>query len=193
MLPRRSLVSSTIRIANTASPVRRAAAEFVRGTTFGWGRRELATWLVCHYAPCLVSDAAAGSGASHGCAANLSRASALLDDDRIERLILDARSSVLCLLSDLAWPSHAAASARSALDAGAVLETRDRDGAVRWAPVGRKRMRLEERVGSLFIADALQHPRDYRGVSLCRLCGELGFGAAAAHEPSCERAQQRVA
>ncbi|MBX3264266.1 MAG: hypothetical protein KIS78_16315 [Labilithrix sp.] len=190
MLPRRAPLSSTVRIAHAASPVRLAATEFVRGTTFGWGRRELAAWLVCHYAPCLVSDASADSGAPHGCAANLSRASERLDDDRVERLILDARSSVLRLLSDLAWPSQAAALARSALDSGAVVETRAPDGEVRWAPVGRKKMRLAERVGSLFIADALANPRDYRGVSLCRCCGALGFGGAAAHEPWCERAQR---
>ncbi|MBX3207298.1 MAG: hypothetical protein KF764_19785 [Labilithrix sp.] len=193
MLPRRSPVASTIVIASAASPVRLAATEFVRGTTFGWGKRELAAWLVCHYAPCLASDAVVhpdGAGPrSTTHSGPLSTTSAHLDGDRVERLILEARSSVLRLLADLAWPSQAAVRARSAIAAGFVIETRAPRAESVWAPVGRKRMRLADRVASLFIADAIDNPHDYRGLSLCRACGEVGFGGDAAHEPSCERAR----
>lgn len=188
MLPRRSPIASS----RPASSVRQAAAEFVRGTTFGWGRRDLASWLVCQYSPCLVSDAA-HAGTQHGCAASLSSASTHLDDERVEQLILDARCSVLRLLSDLGWPSQAASLARDAIGAGHVIELRDGRDQLSWAPVGRSRMRLAERVASLFIADALNNPRDYRNVALCRYCGELGFSAKTPHPPWCERAALRVA
>ncbi|MBN9159795.1 MAG: hypothetical protein J0I07_02430 [Myxococcales bacterium] len=176
-------------LASTPSSVRLAAAEFVRGTTFGWGRLELASWLVSHYSPCLAADAVVHPD-GRGYSAPLSAASTHLDDERIERLILDARCSVLCLLSELPWPSRAAAMAKRAIGAGFVIAARNRGGKQSWAPVGRKRMRLAERVGSLFIADALDNPHDYSNLSLCRSCGELGFGAGApAHESGCRRAR----
>lgn len=189
MLPRRSQIASS----KPASSVRQAATEFVRGTTFGWGRRELATWLVCHYSPCLVTDATAKPDAQGACRASLSAASSHLDDERVEQLILDARSSVLRLLSDLGWASQAANLARDAIGSGHVIEMRDPLGQLSWAPVGRTKMRLAERVSSLFIADALNNPRDYRNVTLCRYCGELGFSARTNHPSWCERAALRVA
>jgi hypothetical protein len=183
MLPRRSPIASL----RPPSPVREAATEFIRGTTLGWGRRDLASWLVCHYSPCLVTDDVRTRGQS--CFASLSRASTRLDEESVERVILDARSSVLRLLAALASSSQAAAAARNAIGSGFVIARRDSQGDLRWAPVGRQRMRLADRVGSLFIADALANPRDYRGVSLCRYCGELGFGMRSAHQSWCEHAR----
>ncbi|MDF2695730.1 MAG: hypothetical protein K0S65_4113 [Labilithrix sp.] len=181
MLPRRSPVASSFASARPSSPMRLAAAEFVRGTTFGWGRRDLASWLVCHYSPSLIVDAVRDNGSEIATPARL-------DDESVERLILDARCTVLRLLSDLAWPSQAAATARDAVGAGFVVARRGPRGELQWAAVGRRKMRLADRVSSLFIADALENPRDYRNVSLCRFCGELGFGARASHPSWCEHA-----
>jgi hypothetical protein len=173
------------------SPVREAACEFIRGTAYGWGREELARWLVCQYSPCLVVDATvhpdAGVGLRERVAATLSTASYRLEDERLEQLILDARSSVLNLLSDLAWESHRIVLSRTMIAAGAVIKQRDGKGGFWWMPVGRKRMRLAERVSSLFVADALNAPFDYRSVTLCRECGELGFSVPIVHEGSCNR------
>jgi hypothetical protein len=135
-----------------------------------------------------VSDAAANPDTQRACSASLSAASAHLDDERVEQLILDARCSVLRLLSDLGWESQAATLARDAIGSGHVIELRDALGHTSWAPVGRNKMRLAERVGSLFIADALNNPHDYRNVTLCRYCGELGFSAKTNHPSWCERA-----
>jgi hypothetical protein len=179
------------------SPVREAACEFVRGTAFGWGREELARWLVCQYSPCLVVDATVHPDGTRtdqpGVAATLSTASYRLDDDRLEQLILDARSSVLNLLSDLAWESHRVQLSRTMIAKGSVIKQRDGKGGFWWMPVGRKRMRLAERVSSLFVADALNAPFDYRHVALCRECGELGFSTPIAHEASCLNRLRRVA
>ncbi|HVH44362.1 MAG TPA: hypothetical protein VM925_18545 [Labilithrix sp.] len=171
--------------------VREAAAEFIRGTTFGWGRHDLATWLVSQYAPCLVADvpqSADKEAAEADAVSSHSTASSQLDDDRIEQLILDARSTVLRMLSDLAWPSHAKEISQRAVASGAVIALRDAIGTPTWAPVARKRMRLAERVSSLFIADSLNTPHQYRNISLCRHCGELGFTAPIPHPSWCERA-----
>src|SRR4051812_45366996 len=82
--------------APTGSLVRRAGVEFVRGTTFGWGRRDLATWLVGHYSACLIVDATVHpDGESAASTYRALRPAMRLDDERVERLILDARCSVL--------------------------------------------------------------------------------------------------
>jgi hypothetical protein len=168
--------------------VRDAAAAFIRGTSFGWGKRELATWLVCHYSPSLAVDAAALPNECPEVAS--SGAASSLDEESVERVILEARTTTLRLLAELSWPSQRVSLARRAIASGAVVELGSSLGERSWAPVGRGRMRLMNRVGSLFLADALNHPFDYRSLSLCRECGELGFSVAVAHDEWCERARR---
>ncbi len=182
MLPRTSKIApahSSFRVAST----RQAGVDFVRGTSFGWGRRELATWLVCQYSPCLAVDAA------RELRPDTTIAIPPLDDELLERLVLDARSSTLRLLAELPWPTEAEARTSAARATGHVVAHCDAQGRRNWAPVGRRRMRLADRVASLFIADYLEHPADYRTTSLCRACGELVFGAKSAHEATCEEAR----
>lgn len=171
--------------ARADSPARQAVVEFLRGTAFGWGRRELASWLVCQYSPCLVVDAA-----RHPDAGDLPRMDVApsLDEEQIERLILDARNGTLKLLADLPWPTEAAAHVDAALGAGHVIAMCDARGARHWAPVGRRRMRLVQRVASLLIADYMESPKDYLTTSLCRGCGELVFGSKDDHRALCEGA-----
>ena len=185
MLPRRT---DSMRVPTPRSCFREAAAEFIRGTTLGWGRAELAKWLVCHYSPCLVA-ATTDNGGGRGAvvSARLSLPSERLEEEHIERIVLDARCSVLRLLADLAWPSQAWTIARTMLATGTLVE-RSVDGRSTWAPVARKRLRLAERVSSLFVADFLATPRDYQNIVLCRHCGELGFSAPILHESWCEKA-----
>jgi hypothetical protein len=179
----------SICVLQTRSAVREAAAVFIRGTTFGWGRYELANWLVCHYSPCLVSDATVHpDGHVDAARATLSAASNKLDEERLESIVLDARCAVLRLLSDLTWPSVSTTLLHAAIAGGNVIRVPDRNGRSSWAPVGRSRMGLADRVSSLFIADALNTPDDYREVLLCRYCGELGFNREVLHDSACESA-----
>lgn len=191
LLPR---TSQTVPVTSHApvSPIRRAAIDFIRGTTFGWGRRELATWLACQYSPCLAADATTHPDATPGKPASSESVapSLRLDDDMIERLILDARAGVLTLLADLPWPSEVELHAQAAIASGHVIATHDPSGERRWAPVGRRRMRLVERVSSLLVVDAMCSPNDYRNLSLCRSCGELLFGSKEEHEPRCDDARR---
>lgn len=165
------------------SPERAAIAEFLRGTALGWTKRDLATWLVCHYSPCLAADAAVHPDGRRALGA---RPATPIDDDSLEAAILSARCRALRLLADLGQPRLAAAIARDAVARGHVLGRRDRTGRIAWAPVGRARMRLAERVASLIVADCLNSPADYRRAVVCRGCSELGFGALA-HADGCTR------
>lgn len=160
--------------------VRAAAAAFVRGTTVGWSRRELADWLVCHYAPCaaapLYPERTDGPPSSERS----------VDETVVERVIHDARGRALRLLADLVVPWQASPVARLAVASGIVMSQRDDRGAVAYVPVGLRRMRLSERVASLFIADYLNRPTEYRWVMMCRECGELSFATELAHSEWCE-------
>lgn len=188
MLPRRSKIESCVR---PVSPVREAAAEFVRGTTFGWGRRELAEWLVCHYSPCLVADATADSRvAAVGEKSVTHAAPARIDDEHVERVILAARAKTLRFLTALAMPSRANTIVERAIRTGAVMQVHGSNvpaNEARWLPAGKEKMLLAERVASLFVADFLESPEDYRDLSLCRCCGFLGYRGSITHDTFCER------
>lgn len=160
--------------------VRLAAVAFMRGTSSGWGRRELAEWLVCHYSPCtakpLFPERADESKLSDR----------TVDETTVERVILDARMRALRLLGDLVVPWQACPITRLAVASGIVLSERDQRGAVAYSPVGKKKMRLSERVASLFIADYLNQPTEYRWVMTCRECGELSFATELEHGITCD-------
>jgi hypothetical protein len=160
--------------------VRGAASSFVRGTTVGWTRRELADWLVCQYAPCAASPLYPESAEPPPASERT------LDEGILERVILDARGHALRLLADLVVPWQASPIARLAVACGTVVSQRDERGGIAYSPVGLKRMRLGERVASLFIADYLNHPTEYRWVMTCRECGELAFATELEHASWCE-------
>lgn len=165
-----------------AQSIREAGCAFVRGTASGWSRRDLAAWLLCHYAP--------ATARANGAAPSNARAfaSEAVDDALLEEIILDARVKTLRLLADLAFPSLAAARARELLAHGAVARVSFYGGALH-APVALARLRLSERVESLFVADWLNAPFDYRSIDLCRACGALAVGhVPPEHETWCPRA-----
>jgi hypothetical protein len=165
--------------------VRGAGAAFVRGTTRGWSRRDLADWLVCQYAPCAASPI-------HPEGAELAPASErTVDDGLVERVIVDARSRVLRLLADLVVPWQASPVARLAVASGMVVAQRDERGGIAYSPVALKRMRLAERAASLFVADYLNRPTEYRWLMMCRECGELSFATELAHSSWCEAPPDR--
>lgn len=159
--------------------VRTAATAFMRGTTVGWSRRDLADWLVCQYAPCAASPLCPES-------ADLPPAAErTLDEGMIEGVILEARARALRLLADLVVPWQASPIARLAVASGTVISQRDLRGGVAYSPVKLKRLRLADRVGSLFIADYLNRPTDYRWIMMCRECGELSFADELEHSSWC--------
>ena len=151
----------------------------MRGSTIGWSRHDLANWLVCQYAPCTLDPSSADRG-KHAPAAERTR-----DDGMFARVIVDARDHVLRLLRDLNAPLCASPVARLAIAAGAVAPRDDvRSGTV-YAPVALTKLCISERAESLFIADYLNRPDDYRRLEVCRDCGELTFAGAIAHAGWC--------
>ena len=158
---------------------RGAGSAFLRGTAGGWSRRELADWLMCQYAPCAATPLYPES------AEEPPAWERTVDEGILERVILDARERALRLLADLVVPSRGSPIARLAVACGTVAAQRDARGGIAYSPVGLKRLRLAERVASLFVADYLNHPTDYRWVTTCRACGEVAFASELAHASWC--------
>lgn len=167
-----------------ATSARDAAAAFVRGATRGFGRRELAEWLMCHYATCVIpSDAEPDTERSPaGGPVNV-------DESSVARVVRRARIAAERLLDELADPHRATSIARLMIATGEVATVRDERGAVAWAPVDLPRMRLHHRVASLLVADYLNAPFEYRDVRVCHGCGAIGFGGRDAHAEgdACDR------
>lgn len=160
--------------------VRTAGAAFVRGAATGWTRRDLANWLVCQYAPCTLGPPNEDRGKSPP-AAERTR-----DDGIFARVIVDAREHVLRLLRDLSAPLCAGPVARLAIAAGSVAPRHDVRSGIVYAPVALTRLCISERAESLFVADYLNRPDDYRRLEVCRDCGELAFTGAVEHAGWCE-------
>jgi hypothetical protein len=170
----------------TSSP-RLAASQFMREATLGWGRRELAEWLMCHYGPCVIHrvDHCRDETPAHAHIRTGARPPHV-DESSVIELVDRVRARMFLLLHDLGDPTQLAAGRITAamIDSNRVEEIETRDGLL-WRPVHRPRLRLVERVATLFVADYLNSPPDYRDVRACEQCGVLAFGRAVVHGRGC--------
>jgi len=150
---------------------RDAGTRFIKDAADGWGRRELAKWLLSHYAPCAVPAGEDGP--------NFERARPqIVREEVIARLVREAREDALILLPELRDPMRLAAIARVMINSRFVAAVPDERGARAYAPIALPRMKLSERVASLFVADCLNDPFDYRFVYVCGACSEVSFGTS---------------
>ncbi len=150
---------------------REAGVRFIQGSASGWGRRELAEWLVGHYAPCAVP--AGEDRPEREC-----RRPQFVREEVIARLVREAHEDALILLPTLRDPMRLAAIGRVMINSGFVGIVNDERGARAYSPIALPRMKLTERVASLFVADCLNAPFDYRWVYVCGQCNAVSFGTS---------------
>ncbi len=161
-----------------AESCRTAGLAFVNGAAHGWGKRELGRWLVGPYrtAACDIP------GAEH--------------DDvlggwpepvftlRLQELLREVTGHVLDALR--MSPDGLVKLPAWALTAGAVMRTRHADGVRGFVPIDWPRMRLEDRVMSLFAVDSLLRRDDYdRTLAICGSCSMVSFDADARKVGAC--------
>lgn len=154
--------------ASYADVCREAGLAFLDGVRSGFGKRELAEWLVGVYGS-VSARITTPSGTS--------AASPMPVDDRAVGELVDlVRIAVSSALADLTRGDTAAVS--EALREQAVTAGHDARGFI-WIPVDRPRMRLEARVLSLFVADYLVRPEAYeQDLSVCGDCDAVSFDGA---------------
>lgn len=145
----------------------------------GWGRRELAQWLVCHYGPCVIPNDERDPS-ERGASGPLT-----ISESSVVELVCDARAAVLRILWELGDREKAEILARSMIATGAVMGLRDSRGGIAHVPANIPRMRLVERVASLFVADYLNAPFDYRDLRVCADCGAIAWSAPLKHVGGC--------
>jgi hypothetical protein len=126
-----------------------------------WDKAELAAWLVGPYRD--ATTAGASSPRAPHSVPDRPRAGVLGD------VIAEARWRVLSVLESVALDSRAIARLTSHRAVQRFIDRRGQEG---YRPVDVVRMRLADRVLSLFAADARTRPRDYGrgGVRVCAMC-----------------------
>lgn len=164
---------------DVADRARAAGFVFVSGARYGWARRELATWLVHDYHPAVLlpSGRRASPRASGGGAVR---------DVAVTRLVSAARRHVVEMLATSGTTWSGTGFAREMVEGGLVIGVSDEVGGIGYAAVDRPRMRLVDRVASLFVADCLTRPRDYEQLVVCPVCEEVSFRWDEIHEDGCE-------
>jgi hypothetical protein len=156
-----------------AQACRAAGLAFVNGVANGWTKADLARWLVGPYrdAVCPLPGAEPDLIGAEG---------EPVITARLLRLLQEVRAHVLRGLEDS--PDGLVDLPCWAVSAGSILRSRHANGDVGFVPVDWPRMRLEDRVMSLFAVDCLARGKDYETkLVVCRRCQHVTFDERA-HE-----------
>lgn len=165
-----------------ADESRAAALGFVSSARYGWGKRELATWLVEHYAAAMTRPCDRGVDRWRDGGAASER---FVEDADVARIVARARRHAIERVTT-AWSTwRSQGFAREMIDAGYVVGVTDSTDALGYAAVDRPAMRLADRVLSLFLADFLTRPNDYESLVVCESCSEVSFRWDEIHEEGC--------
>jgi hypothetical protein len=164
---------------SVAAECREAALSFVNGSAAGWDKLDLVLWLTGPYARSTRhvprGERVAG-----------------LDDDTdfshatLEELVTRVRAQLVASLETAALREGTLEFAVDAMDRGLVRRALDADGEVVWVPADNTRMRLRDRVRSLFAADYLNDPGAYAALYVCHRCENVVFDENAKRLGACQ-------
>jgi len=164
------------RVRDVADACRSAGLGFAWSAHHGWGKRELAQWLVGPYA-----QAAGATRALRGSGMRRAVSHRPLDEDAVAQLLTKVRAEILEVLRNAwTWASDPGF-ARSRVDEGLIAGIVDETSDIGYAPVDAVGMRLVDRVRSLFVADYLTRPGDYAAFAVCEDCEGATFDGALYH------------
>lgn len=172
----------TVRTEDVVRRTRHAAEVFLTSAASDWGRSKLRSWLIVEYGMATEwtrEDAVAPWLAPF----------ARLEDANARELVDDARRRISRMLREesAAWMARREEFAREMIARGLVTCVTDCSGREAYAPAARVELGFIERVASLFIADFLSHPEDYRALASCSACDEIQLGGRARHAKGCVR------
>ncbi len=167
-----------------ADACREAGPAFLEGARGGWGKLELAAWLVGSYRPICAPMAEDASGIllvlPSGTAHAPIRAGAV--EGLIELVAVAATSALAELARGETAPIAEAMRDRA-------IASAQGPRSLVWVPADRPRLRLEARLMSLFAVDYLLRSDAYTtDLLVCGACDEVNFDGA---ERACARCQDR--
>jgi hypothetical protein len=151
-----------------AEESRDAALSFMSGVARGWDKLELARWLTGDYAR-------ATRHRTHGERVATLPDGAEISEESIEDLVAHARAQLLASLVKAAADLGALDFVEQTVERGLVRKVLDADGRDAWVPVDGARLRLRERLESLFAADYLNAPYTYAELFVCHRCEAVVF------------------
>lgn len=155
-----------------AEDCRNAALSFMSGVARGWDKLDLALWLTGDYAR------AARHSKPGERVATLAYGEEV-PEESIERLVTHVRGQLLASLETAALELGALDFQAHVLERGLVREVVDSEGRAAWVPVDGARVRLRDRIQSLFVADFLNVPYAYAELFVCHRCEAVVFDAHA--------------
>lgn len=165
---------------SVAEDCRDAALAFMHGVAQGWDKLDLAFWLTGAYT----------RATRHG--HNAERVTGVGDEPRaevspaaLEDVMRRARGQLLASLEKAALADGTPDFVDAAVSRKLVRRAEDRAGNDVWVPVDRARMRLRDRLESLFAADCLNAPSLYSELLVCRRCEAIAFDARAKRAGVC--------
>ncbi len=164
------------RVRDIADACRSAALGFAWSAHHGWGRRELARWLVGPYA-----RAASATRSLRMSGVRRAVNHRPLEEARVADLLVESRNEILEVLRNAYTWTHDASAARACIDEGLVAGIIDETSDLGYAPIDSMSMRLVDRVRSLFVADYLTRPSDYAAFAVCSDCEGATFDGALYH------------
>jgi hypothetical protein len=167
-----------VRVEDVVRRTRSAAHAFLTSGAHRWGRTKLRSWLIVEYA--MATEWTREDEVSPW----LHR-DARMDDERVREIVEDARRRMTRLLVHESSGWRTPGFAAEMIDRGLITCVTDSSGREAYAPAARVDLSFVERVASIFIADFLAHPADYRDLSACECCGELQMGERAQHHRDC--------
>ena len=176
-----------IRVADVADACRSAALAFAWSAHNGWGRRELARWLVGPYA-----HAVAATRTLRGSGMRAASRRSEIDEETIGALLATTHTETIEMLRNTWSWTNDAATVRAKIGEGLVAGIVDEASELGFAPVDNVRMRLVERVRSLFVADYLSRPGDYAAFAVCDDCDGATFDGGLYHEDCMRPRSQTV-
>lgn len=163
---------------------REAALAFMSGVAGGWDKLDLVMWLTGSYAR-------AARHSQHGERVADLMGSAEVVEEELTEIVTRARAQLVASLERAVLEDGALDFAEDAVQRGLVRTAVDLDGEEVWIPVDSARMRLRDRVRSLFAADYLNRPESYAALYVCHRCENVVFDEGAKRLGSCN-AHRRI-
>lgn len=151
-----------------AEDCRAAALSFMSGVASGWDKLDLARWLTGPYAR-------ATRHGEHGERVAAITEGEIIPDASIEDLVTHVRGQMLASLEKAALELGSLDFVDEMVARGLVRKVVDADGRDAWVPVDGARMRLRDRLRSLFVADYLDGPYAYAELFVCHRCEAVVF------------------
>ncbi|HEY2514642.1 MAG TPA: hypothetical protein VGI39_27445 [Polyangiaceae bacterium] len=182
------LLPDGVRALDVADRAREALLALLRGVGNGWGKREVARWLVGPYHE-VTAYAAVQEDPEDS--TTFRRVPRRVATEALDDVLRGAKEELLATLILAAPPDSDVRFSQRAILAGHVVRTRDAKGRGGWTAVDAPRMRLSDRVVSLAAVDYLMRPADYLALlSVCGVCQAVSFDAQDRVRGQCTRCTQ---